>query len=334
MRQPFKALRRGDLVGIIAPAGPAEPQHLALVEPLFARHGLRTRLYPGCHHVGGYLAGCDAQRLADLHAAFADDEVQTIVCLRGGYGCMRLLDRIDIGLIQRCPKLLVGYSDITALHELLQRAGVPSLHAPMPASDLVRDGHEDDAEAFFALLFGGLAQGAVMHAGAATDLRRGGVAEGPLVGGNLSLVAALCGTPWAFDGKGAVLFLEDVNEEPYKVDRLLCQLRLAGVLDAASAFVIGSFTEEASPQAVLGEYLHPLNKPVLDAWPAGHGTPNRALPVGLRVRLDAARATLELLEGLLVAEHESSLARPLHDFDPRLHAGEAMLHGRHGAESQ
>jgi muramoyltetrapeptide carboxypeptidase len=295
----FRALQPGSLVGIIAPAGPATPEHLLQVPPLFARQALRVRLYPGCHHHEGYLAGPDAQRLADLHAAFDDDEVQAIVCLRGGYGSMRLLDGVDVGLIQRKPKLLVGYSDITALHALLHEAGVPSLHAPMPASDLVRAGHEDDAQAFFALLKGGLVAGTVMQAGEGSTLRRAGVADGALVGGNLSLVAALCGTPWAVKAQGAVLFLEDVNEEPYRVDRLMCQLRLAGVLDAASGFLIGSFTEEASPHSVLAEYLHRLNKPVLDGWPAGHGTPNRALPIGVRVRLDAGAGTLMVMDDLL-----------------------------------
>ncbi len=294
----FRALNEGDLVGIIAPAGPAQPEQLPRVAPLFARHGLRVRLYPGCHQVKGYLAGPDAQRLADLHAAFADDEVRAIMCLRGGYGAMRLLDGIDLALIQRHPKLLVGYSDITALHAFLHRAGVPSLHAPMATSDLVHAGHEADAEALFALLRGGLAAGTVMHAGTATPLRRHGTAVGPIVGGNLSLVAALCGTPWAVMAQGAILFLEDINEEPYRVDRLMCQLRLAGVLDAASAFLIGSFTEEASPHDILAEILHPLNKPVLDAWPAGHGRPNRALPMGVTVRLDAETGSVALLQGL------------------------------------
>ena len=171
-----------------------------------------------------------------------------------------------------------------------------------------------------------------VQAGTPTALRREGIAEGPLIGGNLSLVAALCGTPWAFDARGAVLFLEDINEEPYRVDRLLCQLRLAGVLDAASGFLIGSFTETASPQSVLAEYLHPLNKPILDGWPAGHGSPNRALPIGARVRLDATQATLTLLDDLLVPKW--SLAQALRNFDPARHGGEVMVTARLGAERE
>ncbi len=123
------------------------------------------------------------------------------------------------------------------------------------------------------------------------------MAEGRLVGGNLSLVAALVGTPFAWRTQDALLFLEDVNEEPYRIDRLLTQLKLAGVLDAAAGFVLGSFTHPEDPSAVLGDRLGALGKPVLAGWPAGHGVPNRPLPIGLRVRLDAGARTLTLLEG-------------------------------------
>ncbi len=128
-------------------------------------------------------------------------------------------------------------------------------------------------------------------------LSRPGLAEGRLVGGNLSLVAALQGTPFAWSTRDTVLFLEDVNEEPYRIDRLLTQLHLTGVLDAAAGFVLGSFTHPEDPSAALRERLWPLGKPVLPGWPSGHGVPNRPLPLGLRVRLDAGARTLTLLEG-------------------------------------
>jgi muramoyltetrapeptide carboxypeptidase LdcA involved in peptidoglycan recycling len=128
-------------------------------------------------------------------------------------------------------------------------------------------------------------------------------AEGPLIGGNLSLVAALLGTPWAWDARGAILFLEDVNEEPYRVDRLLTQLRLAGVLDAAAGFVLGSFTEEASPTALLQEMLGGLGKPVLAGWPSGHGTPNRPLPMGLPVSAGRHGRQPDAAAGLSAHQH-------------------------------
>ena len=297
-------LRAGDLVGVIAPAGPATAERVALVEPLFARFGLRTRLYPSCHArhpQHDFLAGDDALRLADLHAAFADADVRAVFCLRGGWGSPRLLAGVDTTLLRAHIKPFIGYSDITALHALLQRQGLMSFHAPMPASDLVIDGAEDDAAALFALLMQPLTAGRVF---APTLLpgawHVGGAASGRLVGGNLSLVAALAGTPWALDARGAILFLEDISEALYRVDRLLTQLRHTGLLDAAAGFLLGSFTEDADPTTLLREHLARLGKPVLAGWPAGHGQPNRALPLGAKATLDAAAGTLTLEQDVLV----------------------------------
>ena len=300
----FFTLRDGDLIGVIAPAGPAAPDALPAVQALYARHGYRVRLYPGCHADTGYLAGPDTLRLADLHAALADDAVAAIHCLRGGYGTMRLLDGIDAGLLKRKPKLLMGYSDITALHALWALHGLPSLHAPMPASDLIKPGREADEAALFHLLRHGLQAGAVLAPALEPGaLNLPGEVSGQLIGGNLSLVAALLGTPWAWKPEGTILFLEDINEELYRIDRLLTQLRLAGVLDAVAGFVLGSFTEEVSPAALLRDTLLPLNKPVLGGWPTGHGTPNRPLPMGLRVQMQArpdGSGQLQLLEDFLL----------------------------------
>ena len=303
----FKALNSGALIGVIAPAGPVAPDALAAVEALYARWGYRARIYPGCHARQGYLAGPDALRLADLHAALADDEVAALHCLRGGYGAMRLLDRIHTALVRSKPKLLIGYSDITALHALWARQGLPSLHAPMPASDLIKPGREDDEKALFTMLRDGCVAGAVLAPTLASDSWRvPGRASGRLIGGNLSLVAALIGTPWAWDAHGAILFLEDISEEPYRVDRYLTQLRLAGVLDAVSGFILGSFTEQEPPTELLREMLLPIcqsqGKPLLAGWPSGHGTPNRALPMGLQVELDAGAGTLTMRAELLQAK--------------------------------
>lgn len=300
----YAALPAGSLIGVIAPAGPAEPERLQQLPALYQSFGYRCRVYPGCHQRTGYLAGDDATRVADLHAALADDEVAAIHCLRGGYGSLRLLDRIDSTLLRRKPKLLIGYSDITALHALWALHGLPTLHAPMAASDMLLPGRQPssdgDRDALFALLHGGLRAGDVLAPGREeTTLHAPGRAEGRLIGGNLSLVAALLGTPWAWDARGALLFIEDVGEEPYRIDRLLTQLRLAGVLDAAAGFLIGSFTESAAPTAVLHQTLGALGKPLLAGWPSGHGTPNRPLPLGLQVTLDADAGTLTMGQTLL-----------------------------------
>ena len=296
----YSALPPGSLIGVIAPAGPADPGRVAQLPMLYERYGYGCRIYPGCHQNTGYLAGDDATRLADLHAALADDDVAAVHALRGGYGCMRLLDRIDVALLRRKPKLLIGYSDITALHALWARAGLPSLHAPMPASDLLLPGREEDRDALFALLQNGLQAGAVLAPRRlTTELHVPGQAEGTLIGGNLSLVAALLGTPWAWNPQGAIVFLEDINEDLYRVDRLLTQLRLAGVLDAVNGFVLGSFIEATAPTALLRQMLACLNKPLLAGWPTGHGTPHRPLPMNLRVALDSTAGTLTLRHTLL-----------------------------------
>ena len=291
-------LPQDSLIAVVAPAGPAQPDALARLPDLYARFGFRVRIYPGCHatcasELGGgadYLAGDDATRLADLHAALAAPDVAAIHCMRGGYGAMRLLPEIDTALVRSARKLLIGYSDITALHALWCREGLVSLHAPMPTSDHLKAGREADTEALFKLLQQGHAAGSTWQPALlpGPSLRIAGSATGRLVGGNLSLVAALLGTPFAWPAHGSILFLEDINEDAHRVDRLLTQLRLAGVLDAVAGFVLGSFTEGDRPLGPLQQMLAPLGKPTLGGWPAGHGTPNLPLPLGAQVRLEVS----------------------------------------------
>jgi muramoyltetrapeptide carboxypeptidase len=283
----------GTLFGVIAPAGPVEPDRLAQVPALYEHFGYRCRVFPGCALRTGHLAGPDDARLADLHAALADDEVAAIHAIRGGYGCMRLLDGIDLALLRAKGKPLIGYSDLTALHALWVREGLPALHAPMAASDILKPGREADRDALFALLRDGVPAGAVLEPApdlvaqvGTAPLRVPGVAEGPLVGGNLSLIASLLGTRWSWRFDGAILFVEDVSEQTYRVDRYLTQLRLAGVFDAVAGLVVGSFTEQDDPLPLLRAEFGALGKPVLGGWPAGHGTPNRPLPLGVRARLE------------------------------------------------
>ena len=298
----YRHLRQGDTVAVIAPAGPSTPDRVARVLPLFERFGLHARLYPSCHArhpQHDFLAGDDDMRLADLHAAFTDTDTAAVFALRGGWGSARLLDRIDTALLRANPKLLVGFSDITALHALLAREGLIGVHAPMPGSNLVLPGNEGDAEALFTLLMQPLPAGHCFAPTLAADAWRvPGRASGTLVGGNLSIVAALLGTPWAWPSEGTILFLEDVSESLYRVDRLLTQLRLAGVLERTRGFVLGSFTEDADPAVVLREHFADLGKPLLAGWPAGHSVPNRALPLGVAVTLDADAGTLTLEQTL------------------------------------
>lgn len=339
---PWQRLPPGALIAVVAPAGPADADRVAQVPALIEAQGWRARMTPSCTARSGFLAGPDAQRLDDLQAALADPAVAAVWCLRGGYGSGRLLPALaaarTVHALRARPKPLIGYSDITALHALLDGAGLLALHAPMPASDLLLPGRDADAAALFGLLRNGLAAGTcwalppqppvapvapdgraerpTADAGDAGDagdtdgagsagagappLRVPGIARGRLQGGNLSLMAALCGTPWQLKTAGRLLFIEDIGEPPYRVDRLLWQLGRAGLLAGAAGFLLGSFTDADNPLPVLREHLGALGKPVLGGWPAGHGTPHRPLPLGALATLDAGAGTLTIEQDVLV----------------------------------
>jgi muramoyltetrapeptide carboxypeptidase len=293
-------LRPGARLAVIAPAGPPQPGRLDPVEGWLRERGYVCELLPSCfgraQGLGllDFLAAPDAVRLADVHAAFAEPRFDAVLALRGGSGCIRLLDHLDPGLLAHTRKLLIGYSDLTVLHALRTQAGIPSLHAPMPASDWGLPGAAADTDALFECLARGWRVGDAVGRVAPHPLSRGGRARGRLIGGNLAMFCALLGTPFLPEVDGALLFVEDISEEPYRVDRMLTQLRLAGVLDRIAGLLVGSFSGADSPDAVLADHLPRLRCPVLAGWPAGHGQPNRPLPLGVPAELDAVAGTLIL----------------------------------------
>jgi muramoyltetrapeptide carboxypeptidase len=283
-------------IAVIAPAGPPKPGRLDPVEGWLRERGYEPTLLPSCFGPPplDFLAAPDAVRLADVHTAFADPRFDAVLALRGGSGCIRLLDSLDLSLLASTRKLLIGYSDLTVLHALRTNAGIPSLHAPMPASDWGLPGSEADTEALFGCLASGWRSGDVVGRAGPHPLSHGGRACGRLIGGNLAMFCALLGTPCLPAVDGALLFVEDISEEPYRVDRMLCQLRLSGVLDRIAGLVVGSFSGAESPDAVLADHLPRLRCPVLAGWPAGHGQPNRPLPLGVHAEMDVAAGTLTL----------------------------------------
>lgn len=309
------ALKRGDTIGVVVPAGPVNLERIDRALARVEERGFQIKTYGDIYRSRRYLAGDDATRADELMAAFADSETQAVWCARGGYGVVRLLERIDFDVIKANPKVFVGFSDITILHTTIQqRTGLITFHGPN-----LQDGFgkpDDMPTANEKALWR-----AVLHHEQATDeqgyasdfagmegvtLRsiHGGSATGRLIGGNLAVLSGLMGTPFEIKTHGRILFLEDVSERLYRIDRYLSQLKLAGKLAAVAAVLLGSFSydegdtveKESDVLALFDEYLGGLGIPVLAGFPAGHERFNLTLPMGAAVKLDADQRTVTVCE--------------------------------------
>jgi len=306
------ALKPGDTIAFVAPAAPAEMPPLLEYAARLEKAGYKVRFPKGIEgRKSGYLGGTDDERAAELNAAIRDRTVRGIFPVRGGYGLTRILDRLDYAALRADPKVITGYSDLTALHLAVARhARVVTFHSPMPMRDLWQGDKAEFAfaaasfrRAVFADQFktGEVGYTIATPPDAPPSKLVGGTARGRLLGGNLTLICSTLGTRYAIEPKGAILFVEDVNEAPYRVDRSLSQLRLAGVLGAVAGVVVGSFTSKDAAEAagldrVLREYFGALKVPVLMNFPVGHTPRNTTLPHGARVELDADRGTLRVVE--------------------------------------
>jgi muramoyltetrapeptide carboxypeptidase len=302
------ALRPGATVGVCAPSGWTRPERLAVGIARLQDAGLRVVVGRSTFARDGYLAGEDAARAADLNALIADDDVAAILCARGGYGASRLLPLLDLSPLARRPKPVVGFSDITALHLAWARAGVVSLDGPV-----MEAGPDDEvAAANLTALIARLADpgpwGPVAQPPGAPALRTlvPGRARGVLRGGNLSLLAATCGTPWQLDAAGAILVLEDVDEAPYRIDRMLTQLQQAGALAGVAGVVVGELvgcepdggSGAAGPTAaaVFARHFAALAIPCFAGLACGHGRHRLTLPFGVAAEIDADACTLAVTE--------------------------------------
>ena len=306
MRQPVRPARLvpGDLIGVAALSGPVDPDRLNAGCRHLERLGYRTRLAPNVAERGGLLglAGDDRARLEGYLSLLRDPEVKAILFARGGYGITRILGSLDPAEIAVHPKIHCGFSDVTALHSfLLRRCGLLSFHGPMVAAEL--SGPLDPRTASF---FPSLLEGTGPRA---LDLPEAevlvpGTAEGRLVGGCLSMLVALIGTPDEFEYDGALLFLEDVAEEAYRVDRMLGTLQRSGRMDRLSGILIGSFTritfggveQPGRLVELFRERFAGLGIPVALGLPAGHGGPNVPLPIGAAATWDGERRVLRFDE--------------------------------------
>lgn len=288
-------LRQGERVGIIAPAGPVEPFEIEPAISLLESLGFRVCLGSHVYERKTYLAGDDETRLADLHEMLRNDEVKVILCARGGYGTHRLLEKIDYSLAKKRPKIIVGYSDITALLVALYRkTGLVTFHGPM-AKELGKNENKN-LESFLQLITSGskiafsLSHGKVI---------RPGKGRGVLLGGNLSLLCHLIGTPFMPSPRGKILFLEERGEPLYRIDRMLTYLKLAGFLGQCTGVVFGEFSECGDTSSIIEvfrEKTRELSVPVMTGLKVGHGLENVAVPVGVRAILDTETMSLTLTE--------------------------------------
>ena len=314
VRRPPR-LRVGDTVGLVEPAGFSDgPAQIEAVEVTIATMGLRAKVGRFVASRYGYLAGTDEQRASDLNEMFDDDEVRAIFAVRGGWGSARLLPLLNWKTIRANPKLLIGSSDITALHlAIAARAGFSTIHAPNAASSW----QETSWNSLQSLAFTGAMptfgdpSAFSMHSTApswSTTTIRGGRARGRLLGGNLSVLTALVGTPWLPEFKGAILFLEDTGEAEYRIDRLMSQLALSGILRKVAGVVFGQCTRCTSGVAeyigftlpqILQQYLLPLGVPAFYGANIGHVANQLSLPVGARVEIDASLGTIRILEPIV-----------------------------------
>jgi muramoyltetrapeptide carboxypeptidase len=288
-------LTPGDTIGIIAPAGPVSREEIQPAIDLLKERGFHALLSLNLFKKKGYLAGHDEARLEDFHAMFADSSVKAILCARGGFGTIRLLDRIDYDLVRGNPKVVAGYSDITALlFALFKETGLITFHGPV-LRNLASDPLDNLG---FLLETTSSGEPRAIDLSGGTWLKRGR-AEGMVIGGNLSLVCSLIGTPYLPDLTGAILFIEDTNEPLYRIDRMLTHLRLSGIISNLAGLIAGDFKDCGEPEKIrslLSEATHGINIPVVDGLPVGHGTRNRTIPMGISAELDTRKMRLTFLE--------------------------------------
>ncbi len=320
MSQPLipLALAPGATIGVIAPARWPDPEQLAQGKIWLEAQGFKVKLHPQLQKRDGRLAGDDKARAAAINDMFADKDVQAILCARGGTGSFRLLDAIDYDLVKRNPKIFCGFSDVTVLLlALQQRAGLTTFHGPMLRNFTREYNDPRTQEDLFTLLGGKIAAGGKSFA--SIGLMQGKT-EGRLVGGNLSMLRDLLGTPYDWSGDRTILFFEDIDEPLYKLDHMLWQLRQAGKLKGLRGVIVGEMiphSDDVTPEPgdipygknlndLLREYV-PGGVPVCTNFPCGHGNYLTTLPLGTRAALEVAanQTTLRFLDPVVQGERNT-----------------------------
>jgi len=301
-----KKIKIGGTIGIISPSSPLEKDKIEKGISFFEDLGYNILEGDHIYEKYGYLAGSDKNRASDLNNMFNNKDVDMILCIRGGYGANRILPLIDFDLIKKNPKIFVGFSDITSLsNTIYKKTGLVTFHGPMLNSDFDPVSLSSFREA--------LACGTEPYTIENTENKFGeslelignpAVAQGKLLGGNLALIVSLMGTPYDIDFKDNIIFMEDIGEEPYKIDRMLTSLELSGKLSDAAGFVIGQFTNCSLPhyeksltlEQVIEDKILSLNKPTIVNFQSGHSYPKLTLPIGAKVRINGCSGNIEVLE--------------------------------------
>ncbi len=304
-----KRLKVGDSVGLISPGSSVPKQKVEQAILTTRKLGLEPIL--GDHAMGeyGFLAGTDVERLADLHKMFTDPTIKAIWCIRGGYGCTRLLPKIDFEIIRQNPKVLIGYSDITALHlAIARKTGLVTFHGPVASSNPTEYTVDQLQLIFGEVPIIDLKPKATENKSQDFVTINPGIADGSLIGGNLSLLAALAGTAWSPSYARKLVFMEDVGEKPYRIDRMLVQLSQATDIRSAAGIILGTFHDcEPDPgdrsfslRETLEKHFSDWQIPIAYGLPFGHIDDQITLPVGIRARFDSSTPTIHFLESALI----------------------------------
>lgn len=305
-----KPLRRGDTIGLVGISGAMhepEVRFQQMMESIDAM-GYNVIVADSCREQYGYLSGTDESRARGLNQMFRDDRVDAVVCMRGGYGVARMLDQVDFDVIRANPKIMLGYSDITALHTAIhEKVGMVTIHGPMPCRGWM-EFDDFSRESLVRALTSVEPLGLLSNPpGMEPQCIVPGRCEGQLVGGNLTLIASACGTPYALNTEGKILLIEDVGEYIYRLDSMMTQLRQAGMFDKCVGIVLGGFTnctEEYEHYAlhlddIIRDIIVPAGKPVLGNMSIGHTPTKITVPLGVRCALDADAGTLVMTEAAL-----------------------------------
>lgn len=300
MRIP-KALEPGNRIALTCPASPPAEGTIERAKAHLETMGFHVVVGASCLYSGGYLAGTPQLRAEELQHFFEDPTIDGIIAAKGGYGSVQIIDALDYEAIKKHPKVFLGYSDITTLHLALNRyADLETYHGPMPTTEWIRpDFDERSRQSLLQTIFA--PPKPIDIAVATCRVPRSGSARGVLTGGNLALLAAAVGTPYAPETNGRILLIEDVDESPYRIDRMLWQLRLAGLFDGIAGLILGPFTRcedggEITVDDVLDDLIRTLDCPVVMDFPAGHELPALTLPMGRTLNLEAKERMVRLFE--------------------------------------